>query len=363
MAEILGLGLSHFGGFMFPDEDMASRTKKRLEDGSLPPALDRPSKWPAPMRAEWGDDEGAAFAARHKRAYFAGLDRIRTALDAFRPDAVIVFGDDQYECFREDLVPPYCVFVAEEFRSRPYLRARLFGADRMNVWNDPFDTVFTYRGAPEVAGDLLPALFDEGFDPACSYALPHQEFLGHAFTNTLVYLDHRRIGFPYPVIPFAINAYGPELLRSRGGFIPKKSRPGSPGWLPDPPMPSPGRCFDLGAAIARVLGPTRWRVALVGSSSFSHGFLTAKHDFFYPDIPSDRARYAELAAGDYAAWRGLTIDTLRDAGQHELLNWCPMVGAMHELGQKPAYCELLESWLMNSSKCVAIIPPAGMDAA
>lgn len=39
--------------------------------------------------------------------------------------------------------------------------------------------------------------------------------------------------------------------------------------------------------------------------------------------------------------------------------WCPMVGAMHELGQKPAWCELLESWLMNSSKCLAVIPPAG----
>ena len=58
MAEILGLGLSHFGGFMFPDEDMASRVRARLDDGSLPSSLDHPSKWPAPMRAEWGEDAG-----------------------------------------------------------------------------------------------------------------------------------------------------------------------------------------------------------------------------------------------------------------------------------------------------------------
>jgi hypothetical protein len=57
-------------------------------------------------------------------------------------------------------------------------------------------------------------------------------------------------------------------------------------------------------------------------------------------------------------WRALTVPNLEDAGQHELVNWCPMVGAMEELGQKPAYCDLMESYLMNSNKCVAIIPPA-----
>jgi len=363
VGDILGLGLSHFGGFMFPDEDMASRVRARLDDGSLPASLDHPSKWPEPMRAEWGNDAGSSFAKRHKADYFAGLDRIRDALDAFAPDAVVIFGDDQYECFREDLVPPYCLFIAHEFRTRPYLRARLFGAERQNIWNDPFDTVLTHRGAPEIAGRLLHALFEQGFDPACSYGLPHQDYLGHAFANTLLYLDHRRTGFPYPVIPFAINAYGAELLRSRGGYVPEESVPGSPGWLPDPPMPSPARCFDLGRALAGAIADSPWRVALVGSSSFSHGFLTAKNDYLYPDIPSDRARHAELAAGNYGAWRGLSIKDLREAGQHELLNWCPMVGAMDALGQMPSYCELLESHLMNSSKCVAVFPPREKPAA
>ena len=94
MADILGLGLSHFGGFMFPDEDMASRVRARLNDGSLPASLDHPSKWPDPMRAEWGDDEGASFAKQHKAQYFDALDRVRAALDAFKPDAMIIIGDD-----------------------------------------------------------------------------------------------------------------------------------------------------------------------------------------------------------------------------------------------------------------------------
>jgi len=357
VAEILGLGLSHFGGFMFPDADMASRVRARLADGSLPPALDSVEKWPPPMREEWGDDEGASFAARHRERYFAGLDRVREALDGFAPDAVVIFGDDQYECFREDLIPAYCVFVADEFLSKPYLRARGLGGEGVNIWNDPLDAVTTTRGAPDIARVLLARLLERGFDPAYSYRLPHQDYLGHAFTNTLMFLDHRRRGWPYPVIPFAINAYGSALIRAKGGLV-EKDAAADPARAPDPPAPSPARCFDLGRAIAQILAPSPWRVALVASASFSHAFLTAKHHFFYPDLEADRRRHAELAAGRYAAWRDLPLSALEDSGQHELVNWYPMVGAMEELGQKPVYCELIESHLMNSDKCVAIIPPA-----
>ena len=120
MAELLGLGLSPFGGFMFSDEEMSARAKARLANGSLPPELDSPEKWPDAMQAEWGNDQGAKFAAIHRDRYFDGLKRIRAAIDSFRPDAVIIFGDDQYECFREDLVPAYCVFVGEKFLTKPY---------------------------------------------------------------------------------------------------------------------------------------------------------------------------------------------------------------------------------------------------
>lgn len=358
MAEILGLGLSHFGGFMFPDGDMASRIKARLADGTLPESLDHPSKWPQAMQAEWGKDEGAGFAARHKWEYFAALDRVRAALDDFRPDAVVIFGDDQYECFREDLVPPYCVFMGESFSLKPYARARAIGGEQTNIWGDPFDTDIDIKGSPDIARFLLEALYGAGFDAAYSYRMPHQGHLGHAFANTLMYLDHRRTGWRYPVIPFAINAYGSALIRVKGGLADEARSDEAARRLPDPPAPSPARCFDLGQALARALKPSPWRIALIATASFSHAFLTAKNHFFYPDMESDRARFAELASGDYATWRALDPVTLESCGQHELVNWSPVVGAMAELGQKPEYCVLLESWLMNSNKCVTVIPPS-----
>ena len=357
MGEILGLGMSHFGGFMFSDEDMASRARARLKNGSLPESLNDPSKWPAAMRTEWGSDGGARFAAQHRAEYFAALDRIRATLDAFAPDAVIVFGDDQYECFKEDLVPPYCVFLSEKFSIKPYLRARAIGGERSNIWNDPRDAVFTYRGAPAIAVTLLGGLMEEGFDPSYSYKPPHQDYLGHAFANTLLYLDHLRTGFDIPLIPFAINAYGADLIKLRGGLDPETAAGDTGDQPPAPPAPSPARCFDMGRAVARVLAATKWRVALVATADLSHGFLTEKNHYFYPDTKADRARQAELRNGDYAAWRELSLETLRESGQHELVNWSPMVGAMHELGQRPSYCKLIESELMVTNKCVAIIPP------
>jgi hypothetical protein len=356
MAEILGLGLSHFGGFMFADEEMSSRTKARLEDGSLPEHLNHPSKWPEGMRSEWGNDEGASFAQRHRQQYFDGLDLVHKALNDFKPDAVILFGDDQYECFREDLIPPYCVFVGDEFHLKPYLRARGLGGTTTNIWNDPFDAVITTPGAPDLARLILNGLLERDFEPAYSYKMPHQDYLGHAFTNTLMFLDHRRKGWAYPIVPFAINAYGSALIRAKGGLIDKTGDVETSKPM-DPPAPTPRRCFDIGRALAGIIKPTPWRVALIATASFSHAFLTEKNHLFFPDMASDRARHAELRDGDYVKWRELSVATLEDAGQHELLNWCPMLGAMDELGQRPVYCELMESYLMNSNKCVAIIPP------
>lgn len=357
MAEILGLGLSHFGGYMFPDEEMSARIKHRLAEGSLPETLQDPADWPVQMREEWSDDEGRAFATRHRDQYFAGLDKVRRALDEFAPDAVVIFGDDQYECFREDLIPAYCMFLCDTFTTKPYFRARGLGGGSTNIWNDPLDTVIETKGAPDIARTLLNGLLDSGFDPAYSYQLPNQDVLGHAFANTLLFLDHRRKGWPYPVLPFAINSYGSALIRAKGGLVEAENSQ-SVGHERDPQAPTPKRCFELGQAVARILAPSPWRIALVASASFSHAFLTEKHYGFYPDLESDQARFAELEAGNYTAWRDLPLSVLEDAGQHELLNWCPMVGAMEELGQKPSYCELMVSFVMNSNKCVTVIPPS-----
>jgi hypothetical protein len=188
-----------------------------------------------------------------------------------------------------------------EFLLKPYARTRAIGGEQANIWDDPFDSKIDIEGSPEIARFLLEALCGAGYDAAYRYRTPHQDHPGHAFANTLMYLDHRRTGWRYKVIPFAINAYGSALIQVKGGLADEARSDDTARRLPDPPAPSSALCFDLGQALARALKPSPWRVALIATASFSHAFLTAKNHFFYPDIGSDRARFAKLASGNYAA--------------------------------------------------------------
>jgi hypothetical protein len=96
-----------------------------------------------------------------------------------------------------------------------------------------------------------------------------------------------------------------------------------------------------------------WRVALNASSSWSHAFLTEKTYHLYPDHEADEALYRALQAGDYRTWRERSLAAIEDSGQHEMLNWYCLVGAMAELKSEPDYAVFLGSSVMNSNKVFA----------
>ena len=169
----------------------------------------------------------------------------------------------------------------------------------------------------------------------------HHNF-GHAFWRTVAYLDYDRKGWHYPIIPFHINCYGSRFSSGRSGDA------------FDPPSPTPHRCFEIGAAIAEYFKNSAYKVALIGSSSWSHATLTTKHNFMWPDVLADRARYQELQNGDYKAWKDIPLSQMEDSGQFELLNWVALAGAMDTLGHRPLHTEFIESWLFNSSKSIGI---------
>ena len=111
MAEFLGLGMTHYPLLAGTDDNMAGLLRWTLTDPDIPDAAKDPASWSESMQAEWGDDQGRASAAGHRAALVAGLGKVRAALDDFRPDIVVVWGDDQYENFREEVVPPFCVLA------------------------------------------------------------------------------------------------------------------------------------------------------------------------------------------------------------------------------------------------------------
>ncbi len=138
---------------------MAGILRRTLEDPAIPAAEKDPANWPELMRREWADDEGRAAAAGHRAALIKGFERARQTLDEFQPDVVLIWGDDQYENFREDLIPPYAVLAYDDMDVQPWAHA----ADssdmkgRANVWDEPAGTTLTVRGRPDI-GKYLAAV-------------------------------------------------------------------------------------------------------------------------------------------------------------------------------------------------------------
>jgi hypothetical protein len=114
----------------------------------------------------------------------------------------------------------------------------------------------------------------------------------------------------------------------------------------------------MGQATARVLKASPWRVAIMASSSWSHGFLTEKNHWMWPDLESDRALLGHLRTGNYAAWRDVPLAQMESAGQQEVLNWTCLAGAMAELNYKADILDWVETWTFNAPKCLAVFKPA-----
>jgi hypothetical protein len=221
-----------------------------------------------------------------------------------------------------------------------------------NVWGEPVDKTFRFRGHQKGGSYLTQRLIEAQFDVAYAYKVRTGEpGLPHSFLNTLLYLDYDRTGFPWPVVPFHVNCYGSSVIRSRGSTAHLED--GQTAGF-DPISPTPQRCFDLGRATAAILRDSPWRVVLMASSSWSHAFLTEKNGWMWPDGEADRRRLSDLRSGNYERFRELTVKQVEDSGQHELLNWVCLAGALAELEFKAEFVEFAETHIFNSNKCMAL---------
>lgn len=351
MAEILGLGITHYPPLAGRDENMSGILRSTLRHSAIPAELKDPSQWPPLMQKEWGTDQGRRAAAAHRAALLNGFAKVRDALDRFEPDFILIWGDDQYENFTEDIVPPFCVLAYENIEAQPWKLRHAGMPGAGNVWGESEDFIYAIRCHREGAKFLVSGLITEGFDVSYAYQPLHAHGVGHAFLNSIAYLDYHRAGFDHRVVCFSINCYGRRVIAERGNLARFAEVP--PEKL-DPPSPSPRRCFDLGAATARVLKDSPYRVALIASSSWSHAFLHEKAWRLFPDVESDRAFYDTLRIGDYFRWRDTPLDALEHSGQQEMLNWFCLVGGMAELKCKPVWTDFVETYVFNSNKCFAV---------
>lgn len=360
MAELLLAGVTHYPDLNYPDRQMANLLRYALKDPGVPEHEKDPANWPSAMREDWEHHDESA--ARHRAALVENFRSVRQVIDDFAPDVIVLWGDDQYENFREDVVPPYCVLAYGDTVTYPWKRVRAWDEPRdesqgaENVWGEPGNWGQKVVGAPQIGRYLTEALLKRDIDMAYAYQPLHFEGLAHAFLNTVMFLDYERTGFSYPVLPIAVNCYGSRVITNHAG--PVHFGQEFTGVL-DPPAPAPRRCFAMGAATAEAMAESPWRCVIMASSSWSHAFLTDSTWRMRPDTESDLKFYDALREGNWGVFRDVQLDDLVTAGQQELLNWCALAGALDKMDASVDYLTWVESTIFNSNKCFLLAHPGG----
>ena len=352
MADVIGVGLTHYPLLAGKDSHMASLLKSTLKDPDIPAELKDPASWSAQAQAEWGDDAGVTAAAEPRKRLMADIDVCRSAIDEFEPDVLIVWGDDQYENFREEVIPSFCILAYDDTVVHPFGVLDMIKVP--NYWDLPSDTSFVMHGDPEFAKQAAGDVLNAGVDVAYSYQPREGIHFPHAFGNTQLFLDFDNVGarFRYPMVPMAVNCYGEHVIARKGGIA--RFADIEAGENLDPPGPSPRRCFEFGAAVGRFAQRSDKRVALIASSSWSHAFLYDKGWHLRPDTEADQALYDAMLVGDYDAWNARTSRDVVDSGQHEMLNWYCLLGAMSALDMSLTWSDFVTTEIFNSNKAFAV---------
>lgn len=167
-----------------------------------------------------------------------GFTILRAQLEAAKPDAVFIIGDDQNELFSNALFPSFAIFVGDAAEGTYSISW---------VGEKPKDNWIKLPCNSTVARIALEGLVERGFDfgfieKLTPLARPELG-LGHAFTR--IGRAMRLVEARIPAIPIFTNAY-------------------------HPPLPSAARCYALGQALRDIFAKRPERVAIYGSGGLSH---------------------------------------------------------------------------------------------
>src|SRR5262249_21381690 len=164
MGQILGLGITHYPN-LATKMNMSWRIQKLLEDPALAPRYRSVDNWHPTMREQWGNDRGQAHSDQHRRDLIEQFRKVRAELDAFNPDFVLIWGDDQYENFREDCVPAFSILAYDPVNIQPWKAYRR----APSAWSEPDDKTFIVGGHRAGGKYLGTALLKGGIDVAYAY--------------------------------------------------------------------------------------------------------------------------------------------------------------------------------------------------
>ena len=194
--------------------------------------LGRPVREDVPIE----DDETNIRKATRLHECFAIL---RDKVAELKTDVMVVFSDDQLECFDFNNYPTFAVYVGAEFRKSP--RVRFPGQAHAGRRAEPGQT---FTGHPELATGILTGIMKRGFDPAFCMDMPKAD---RGLASGVLRTAEELTDWTMPIVPIMMNLY----------FA---------------PQPTAMRCYQLGKAVREAIEeyPADLRVAVAGSGGLWH---------------------------------------------------------------------------------------------
>ncbi len=286
---MLGMGMaSSHAPMMFQKAQYWPRVVDRLPKEAL-------EHLPHSMRVEMATP---AIIEGHIQKIEAAFAVLREQLHAYRPDALVMIGDDQGDMFDDANNPTFSIYTGEE---------AVWGrSSRDPMGTPPHErTKVTFRSHPELARHLLKGLVKRGFDVASLGRFDPRgnpaRGVSHMVSNLVPEVDPK---LEIPLVCVFLNEYYP-------------------------PLPTAARCAELGRAIADTLRDRSERIAIYASGGLSH--FPGMYNAGWIDQPLDRWILERLERNDLEALQHLFTfdsDTMR-SGTGEVRAWISAAAAMN----------------------------------
>lgn len=236
----------------------------------MAPAVWNEGRSRRPIREDVPLDDQASNLSKGQRIR-DGFATLKERLAAVRPDVLVIFGDDQLECFDFTTQPAIAVYVGERFEGNvPSGSGDIPSAEGRTDIPRMAESLVNHRvsipGHPQLGVEILTGLLRRHFDPAYLMDMPKPEpGVGHAImrpSGSLTDLD-------IPTVPILLNCYyAPQITAAR--------------------------CYELGRAVRQIIdtSPLDLRVAVIGSGGLWHtpGSKAAHLDERFDQAMLDYAR-------------------------------------------------------------------------
>ncbi len=349
MAEILGIGTTHVPYLMNAPENMLRM--RAILCGFAEKLSGKTFRDPPEALEQLGGDPERV-AREHHRLHWEAFGRLSAYVDEVQPDAILMIGDDQDQCFQTNHIPPYALYVGARVDATPFHMSRLPGDAEYvkRVWGVDVSHTYEWPCHAELACALRDALIRRGFDMVSTDDLNSDRWhfgLGHAHANTQLFLRNEDGGVP--LVPLFVNCYGPELsIFSRLG---PNAGPGPPA-SSYPAAPSSARLYALGEAIREILLGLPWRVLVCPSSTWSHTWLATRFDRMRMDLEGNREILGWFERGEAQRLRDYDSPQIEANGDHELRNWIVAAGIMGE--RRLEVTARIESWVSTGFRVFGI---------